>query len=154
MSKSEPWYVGRRAELLAEEFFWELGARFVADMTQSGVPIDHLAFFTGDDEAVQVIAVEVKSTETPVQDRFPFPTRVIARLQRLNIPSLLLVVDVKHNEVYFAWGSEAARPSGENGASCPVRVRKATEVEKAALRREIATLHAAPADPEFARPAA
>jgi hypothetical protein len=50
--------------------------------------------------------VEVKATEHPVDHFFVLDTKWHKRLAHSNVPSLLLVVDAKHNRLYYAWPSD------------------------------------------------
>ena|SRR5215471_2459873 len=123
------WYIGRRGELLAEEFLLELGATYVGALQQphdSG--LDCIALFAKDDGTPIVIAVQVKATEQDINVRSLLPPSLVQRLQHTNVPVLILLVNVKHNDIYFTWASDA-RPT--------TRLRQATPEEKAVLKQEI-----------------
>ncbi len=93
----------RRAELLAELFLQELEPRFVAQATVSDFLYDFFVGFQNPRGGMNTFAVEVKSTERPVNGEFKIPAKVHNLLANSNIPVLLLVIDVKENQLYYAW---------------------------------------------------
>jgi hypothetical protein len=103
MSNSRSDLVGRRAELLAELFFQELDPVFISKPTTSELGYDLLVGFSNDKAGINTFAVEVKSTERPPAARFPIERSVFDRLAHSNVPGLLLVVDVKRSQLYYAW---------------------------------------------------
>lgn len=94
---------GRRSELMAELFLQELGPEFVARSTADDFAFDFLVGFANKDGGVNTYAVEVKATEKPIKDTFCVPRDLFNRLAHSNIPLILLVVDVKRNQLYYAW---------------------------------------------------
>jgi PAS domain-containing protein len=105
VTKSRAELVARRAELTAELFLQDLDPVFVAQ------PSPDLAFhffvgFTNPRRGINLTAVEVKSTERQVHDRFPIHKRLYQRLANSNIPVLILVVDVKQNRLYYSWPTQ------------------------------------------------
>lgn len=128
--------IARRAELLAEVFFQELGATFIARPTTSDLGYDLLVGFPNDKAGVNTFAVEVKATEQPVRGRFPLERRTLDLLAHSNVPGMLLVTDVKRNRLYHAW----LRPSGGTGDArtlVPIPVLEVTDETKSALQRQL-----------------
>ena len=109
--------IGHRAELLAEMFLADCGAS-VTRSPSGG--FDFLAFFSPSEDDLQVIAVEVKSTESPIPKELAIDSKLLKRAARSNIPVLLLVVDVKQNKLGFAWIDQFA--SRANGAGHRTKV--------------------------------
>jgi hypothetical protein len=133
---NKTWYVEERGILLAGEFLLELGA-ISAAAPPVGIGFDYLAFFKSND-IVTIIAVEVKTTERQIKIRYTVPYSVLHRLQRLNIPALIIVVDVKQNDIYFTWVKDAAASlSTTSGHTISINLRKSTAEEREKLRQEI-----------------
>jgi Holliday junction resolvase-like predicted endonuclease len=139
--ENKAWYIGRRGELLAEEFLLELETTYVASLQQSDIGLDYVAFFSKDDGTPVIIAVEVKATEQEIKGRFVMQSSLLKRLRHLNVPVLIIVVDVKHNDIYFTWAQDAVPPEREDSlrrsAMCTISLRKATSEEKDLLKHEI-----------------
>jgi hypothetical protein len=111
--------ISRRGELLAEMFLTDCGAK----VTQAPFGrIDLLAFFESDHKAFQVAAVEVKAQETPLPHEFALDPAIIQRAAEFNIPTLLLVVDVKQNKLGFAWLDEFAKSHSHARRGSKVRI--------------------------------
>jgi hypothetical protein len=125
----------RRAELLAEVFFQELKPKFVTRPPTPDVGYDLLVGFPNDKSGINTYAVEVKSTEEAVGPRFPIERKAFNRIVHSNVPGMLLVVDVKHNRLYYAW----LRPNGEARGTATVSIPmiEVTEATKAELRRQL-----------------
>lgn len=109
--------ISRRAELLAEMFLEELGAKVT---NSPSLMADYLAFFESAPESVQIVAIQVEAIETPLPDVFPLKTSILNRAAGFNVPTLLLVIDVKLKRIAFAWLDEIART--------PERTAKKSEV--------------------------
>ena len=93
----------RRAELLAESFLTALNPKFIAKTPASDVPYDYLVGVAGKNGSVQTIAVEVKKTEGPLK-RYNFKKyNEVAMARKTNLPVMMLVADIKHNDVYLNW---------------------------------------------------
>ena len=101
-TQTQPGSIGRRAELLAELFLQDLKPEFVARPT-ADFGYDFFAGFRNPRGGINVIAVEVKSTEHLTKDFISLKKSTYDTLANSNIPVLLLVVDVKENDYYFAW---------------------------------------------------
>jgi hypothetical protein len=113
--------IGRRGELLAELFLQELEPEFVAQATAEDFAFDFLIGFANRRAGINSYAVEVKATEQPVADEYQIERPVFDRLANSNIPVLLLVVDVKRNELFFAWPTDQLKVTrGRNSVRVPV----------------------------------
>lgn len=99
--KSRVEMLGRRGQLLAELFLQELGAEFVARPT-TDLGYDFFVGFANPEGGVNMAAVEVKSTERPVQTPYVVDKTLFRRLANSNIPVLLLVANVKENRLFYA----------------------------------------------------
>ncbi len=142
--KEEAWYVGRRAELLAELFLQELGPDYLAQASGPGNPFDFLATFVAPHGTSRSIGVEVKATQREIGSHFRLssPESAIRGWQNSNIPVLLVVVDVKRSKVFFNWAQaigESASPAGASRktAGFAIPLREATDEEKERLKREL-----------------
>ena len=106
--------VGRRGELLAELFLQELGPEFVA-RPAADLGYDFFVGFENADGGVNVAGVKVIATDRPVQSPYPVQQQLFRRLANSNIPVLLLVADVKENQLFYAFpGSDP--PGGDPDA--------------------------------------
>jgi hypothetical protein len=135
--REEPWYVGRRAELLALQFLQELGASIwaVAEGAKDR-SFDAIASFLTKDQQSRIAAIEVKSTQQPVGKEFRFQENLkyIRASQHSNVPVLFLVVDVKQNQVYYGWARDIRYAPSPGNATQAVRC--TLPVVPAADRRE------------------
>ncbi len=100
IKQSKAQLIARRAELIAELFFQDLNADYVAQPA-SNAGYDFLVGFANTRGGTNNYIVEVKATERPVTSLFPLETKLYKRLANSNIPALLLVVDVKGNQVFY-----------------------------------------------------
>ena len=140
--QKETWYVARRGELLAEQFLIELKPDYVTPMRGGAdLGFDYVAFFTKPDKSPIAIAVVVKITESPINGRYPFPVSQLRQLRGGTLPVLVLVIDVKHNEMYFNWADQAVSPDQADAlnkrVSCTATLRPSTPEEQEKLRHEI-----------------
>src|SRR5688500_16471328 len=127
--------VARRAELLAELFLQEMDPTFVARPTRD-LTFDFFVGFQNPHDGINLTAVEVKSTERPVNGRFPISKRLYDRCANSNIPVLILVVDVKQNRLFYAWPS--AENSDANSAdTVTIRLEEIDEKTKKLLRKQL-----------------
>jgi hypothetical protein len=92
--------VGRRGELLVELFLEELSPAFLVQSTED-FAYDYLAGFTNRNGGVNTFAVKVKATEQPIR-QFRLPRSEYTQLASSNTPALLMVADVKHNQLFYA----------------------------------------------------
>jgi hypothetical protein len=95
-------FVARRAELLAELFLQGLDPVFLSRPTSAELGYDFLVGFANSQGGTNTFAVLVRATERPASSRFTVPRESFNRLTRSNIPGLLLVVDAKHNQLFYA----------------------------------------------------
>jgi hypothetical protein len=112
--------IDRRAELLAELFLQDLEAEFVAQAAMTDFVFDFFIGFPNPEGGINTFAVEVKSTERPINGSFAIPANVYRRLAHSNIPVLLLVIDVKDNVIYYAWPGDHPDLTGLNSVKIPV----------------------------------
>lgn len=127
----------RRGELMAELFLQELAPEFVAQPTTEDFGFDFLIGFANKEGGVNTYAVEVKATEQPVRDAFRVRRDLFNRLVHSNIPLILLVVDVKHNLLYFSWPSpDTEIKPNSNTVSLPLTL--VDGQSRAALREQMA----------------
>lgn len=140
-SRDKAWYVERRGELLVQQFLLDLGARHVSSLQSSDLGLDYLAFFSRDDRSLRAIGVEAKATEREINGRFPVAAALLRRLEESNLPILLVVADVKRNEIYFEWlhDSPLLRPTGtgRQPSTYTLKVRRLTTEERGRLLDEI-----------------
>jgi hypothetical protein len=68
-------------------------------------PFDSIAVFHTKEKKPRLVAVEVKATDQPVDKEYRFPAqpKTIVALRHSKVPVLILVVDVKRNEVFYGW---------------------------------------------------
>jgi hypothetical protein len=108
--RAEPWNVVRqRGELLANLFLEDLGASvWVMKGREDVGPFDLIAFFPTDEQKLRVAGVKVRATQEPVgkEYRFQAGPETIRALQHSNVPVLILVVNVKRNEIFYGWARE------------------------------------------------
>jgi hypothetical protein len=100
--KSQADMIGRRGELMAELFLQDLNPSFVAKPT-SDFGYDFYLGVQNADGGINNYAVQVKATSRPVPSRFPLNMKLFKLLTHSNIPGLLIVADVKHNKLFYAW---------------------------------------------------
>lgn len=137
-AKSHAEMVARRAELLVELFLQDLGATFVSDpRTDTGY--DFIVSFPNREGGKNFSAVEVKATERPVRDFYPLDAKWYERLTRSNIPSLLMVVDTKHNRLYHSWPGEGEIKVDADAARVRVPVLPIDDSMKAQIRKRLAS---------------
>ena len=142
--KNKAWYIARRGELLAQEFLLELEPCSLSPMQDLDLGIDYMAFFQKADGTIVVTAVEVKATEREIKDRYSYSSAQAKRLLSMNIPVLILVIDVKATTVYFNWIRNAIssdqREMLDKTSTCSITLRTSTEQERQQLKREILNL--------------
>jgi hypothetical protein len=112
---SNPDYVVRRSELLAELFLQDLKPTFLSRPTRD-IGVDFFIGFNNSRGGINTFGVEVKGTQQPISTSFALDEKTYRRLANSNVPVCLLVVDAKQNRMFYAW---AERDSGgsRNGAS-------------------------------------
>lgn len=142
------WYVEERGTLLAESFLLGLGPHELRILRNSEVGFDYVAFFSKLDSAPVLVGVATIATEQEVNDDYPFQVAQLKRLQKSNIPILIVVLDVKRNEIYFNWAQDAIQENYKGLLSrrseLPIKLRKATLEEVEKLKQEINAKSAIP----------
>ncbi|MFN0056085.1 MAG: DUF4365 domain-containing protein [Planctomycetales bacterium] len=113
--------IARRGELLAEMFLNDCGAK-ITDLPSFEYGIDHLAFFETGAKSFQVVAVQVKTIESPIPAEIRVDADLVHRAAQSNIPTLLLVVDVKQNKFGYAWLEEFATSNAAPRRGTKVRI--------------------------------
>jgi Domain of unknown function (DUF4365) len=127
--------VGRRAELMAELFLQDLEPTFLARPT-TDLGYDFFVGFSNPRGGINTTGVVVKATPQRVPARFPVDIRSYHRLANSNIPGLFLVVDVKHNRLFYAWpASDEHVGNGRHTIALPVS--EIDDVSKVQLRRRL-----------------
>ena len=129
----------RRGALMAELFLQELGATYIAKSNAPDFPFDFFIGFTTATGGLNTYAVEVRATEQLVAGHYALRGRLVDYLAQSNIPVLLLVVDVKRNRLYYAWGNSIASAPRSNGGNPTVTVPvcELDDHTKTALRHEL-----------------
>lgn len=97
----EKTFRGRRAELMAELFLQELNPAFVAKTDNIDFGVDFILGFKNDSGGINVVFVEVKSTESTLRQDVKVSRNQFKILSNSNVPGLVLVVDVKTNSYYY-----------------------------------------------------
>ncbi len=115
------WYVADRGELLAQLFLTDLNPMSVSHGTKDD-PFDYTVTFASPDGVLRLIVVEVKATERPIKEKYAFRADVIRRLASVNVPVLLLVVDVKNNAIYYTWARMAAELLSQDAEATTLQV--------------------------------
>lgn len=135
------WYVEERGTLLAESFLLRLCPHELRIIRNSEVGFDYVAFFSKLDSAPVLVGVATKATEQEVNGGYAFQVAQLKRLQNSNIPILILVLDVKRNEIFFNWAQDAIPEKYKRAlnrrSAIPIELRKATSEEVEKLKQEI-----------------
>lgn len=98
--------ISRRGELMAELFLQELQPLFIARAEASEFVFDYFVGFKNEQGGINAIGVEVKATDMPIRETYQLPTRTYELFEHSNVPVLLLVVNVKENNLYYAFPSD------------------------------------------------
>lgn len=140
MSKnsSQASLIGRRAELMAELFFQSLDAAYVARF-EPDLDYDLVVGFLNPKGGIDNLAVEVKATKQVSDLSFRVSKKVHDRLAYSNTPAILLVADVKHNRLYYAWLRPNETTDDSDGDTLAVRLTEIDDAAKTRLRAELAS---------------
>ena len=105
--QKKPWFVGERAEALAGLFLLDMNPDYLGKPVAGHAPYDFLVTFTRTDKSLITVAVEVKGTERPLINphRLLLPRGQVQAMENSNTPFLIVVVDVKRNDIGFNWAS-------------------------------------------------
>jgi hypothetical protein len=129
--------VGRRAELIAELFLQDLDPKFISRPTSPEIGYDLLVGFHNDKGGTNTFAIQVKSTEQSSPSRYVINRNVFNRMIHSNVPTLLLVADVKQNSLCYAWLKSSNGIKGQRTVSVqltPVNVVSKKELYKQLTR--------------------
>jgi hypothetical protein len=144
MTKHE--IIWRRGKLLAELFLQDLQPQNLMEVSDNPI-FDYFAGFRTKAGALITIGVQVKATEQPIRDAYPLQVSRprLEDFTNSNIPVLFLIVDVKENQIFFAWASaidprKAAHTTALRVVKLPVK--KADAPARAQLMHEIEALAA------------
>ena len=101
--------IGRRGDLLAELFLQEFNPAYLARPADDvdGIEYDYFIGFSNPRGGLNTYGVEVQATEHPVRDKYRLDRTAFEKLAFANIPSMLLVIDVKQNELFYSWLTES-----------------------------------------------
>lgn len=100
-AESHAQMIGRRGDLLAELLLQEFNPAFVARATDE-LGYDFFMGVPNERGGINITAVQVKATEKRVSPRYRIGRRLYQSLANSNVPVLLLVVDVKRNQLFYA----------------------------------------------------
>jgi len=128
---------------MAELLLNELGASSILRPAAQNVAYDLLVGFSNKQAGVNTFAIEIKATERPVQECYRMRFDSYARLANSNIPSMLLVVDVKRNRMYYAWLT--ARNENKSKQVVSISLNELNEVEKQKLKKQLEAVKGEPA---------
>lgn len=119
---------------MVELFLQDLNPQFISRPTQD-LGYDLLVGFPNDKGGVNTFAVEVKPVERPPGRGFPFQRRAFDRIAHSNLPAILLVADVKHNKLYYAWLT-SRNPDGGGSNTVTVPLTEVDEVTQEELKQQ------------------
>jgi hypothetical protein len=88
-------------------------------------------------EGINSYAIEVKGTAKPVSSKYRVHASTFKRLANSNIPALLLVVDVKENNLFYSWIENEAIQEHEGKVSFSLPVIKLDELSKNELLKKL-----------------
>lgn len=141
--KAKPWFIGERAEALAGLFVLDLEPDYLGKPNSPSAPYDMIATFERPDGGLISIAIEVKGTEKPLAD----PFRVLLSrsqmhaVEKSNIPFVIVVVDVKTNDIGFNWANRLVNRDGRvlmtSHGRYDLPIRRNTQDERLRFREEI-----------------
>jgi hypothetical protein len=135
-TNSQAQFIGRRGELMAELFLQDIGASVVA-RPHADIGYDFVVGFPNASGGIDFGAIEVKSTEHPVADSFPLGVRWCKLLAHTNVPTLLLVADVKRNRMYYGevWPKQLRKHRGSG--TIQVQVMEVDDASKKRIRQHL-----------------
>ena len=94
--------VHRRGELMVQLFLQDLAPGYIGK-PQSDFGYDFIIGIPNASGGINTTAVITKATERPVPNKFQLAKDVHKIIAYSNIPVLLLVANVKQNQLYYAW---------------------------------------------------
>jgi hypothetical protein len=129
--------IDRRGELLAELFLQDLQPEFIAKPS-TDLGYDLFVGFRNSKAGLNVIAVEVKSTEKMVRDRIQVKKSLYDRWSNSNIPVLLLIVNVKDNKLFYHWPTPEISRESQSLVTLTVQATEIDEANRKQLRDRLA----------------
>jgi hypothetical protein len=138
-AESHAQMIGRRGELLAELLLQDLTPTFVA-RSPDDLGYDFFIGLPNSRGGINIAAVQVKATEKPVKPRFRIARRSYESLANSNVPVLLLVVDVKRNQLFYAMPGQDASADHGTAETVLVHLAEIDDDVKQELRSRLAAL--------------
>ncbi|HEY2858633.1 MAG TPA: DUF4365 domain-containing protein [Terracidiphilus sp.] len=120
--------------MLAELFLQDLEPSYLG-RPNSDIGFDFLIGFNNANGGVNTFGVEVKETEQFGSSSFPLDKHAYRRFANSNVPTFLLVVDVKKNRLFYAW-PENGKGSGTH-SRIKVPVVEVNDRTKVLLRNKL-----------------
>jgi hypothetical protein len=120
-------------------FLQEIGSRFVARPTRTDLGFDFLVGFPNRRGGVNFTVVEVKATGQSIRGKYKISTTQLARWMNSNLPTLVLIVDVKNNDIYWAWPAAPSTPRTADHTMVVVPVIKDDVTSRESLRNVLAS---------------
>jgi hypothetical protein len=139
IQRKAPDYVERRARLIAELMLEDLGAAVIARHDEADFLFDYLAGFKNAAGGMNTIGVELKAVEGAPGPTVELTKKVANRIAGSNTPTLLLVIDVKHNQLWYAWSNDldSRLRDRAGGSRYSIPVRELTEEAQVVLKGEL-----------------
>ncbi len=106
---------------MAENLLLELGALDVVKV-EARISLDYFAFFPNVDGSINIYAVEVKATEHGPGEHFLLDSKRYDELRCLNVPSLLIVANVKDTTLHVTLLGTGNQESPRTSARTKLRV--------------------------------
>ena len=98
---------------------------------------DFFVGFLNHHGGITTTAVQVKATERPVKGSFSIERKLYERWAYSNIPVLILLVDVKRNQMFYAWPSPKETGGSPHAKSISIPVTQIDEQTKELLHRRL-----------------
>jgi hypothetical protein len=141
-----PWYVTKRGELLTKQLLFELAPDDLIYTGDHAEPLfNYMALFLKPDGSPVTIAITVKATEEEIEGAYPFKVSDLEKFKNSNIPVLILVIDVKRNQLFLNWAKNATVPEQKDSLNpeqfISVSLRQGTPEEIQNLKQEIMAIH-------------
>lgn len=140
--------IRQRGELLTELFLEDLNASFIAQPSseefQKGVGYDLLVGFSNGSGGVNHYAVRFDTRESQPPLHYPLPKELykgLAQLAYSNIPALLLVIDVKHNHIFYAWITPDKLEEPQDSRTINILLTEVDDTVKKQLRDQLTSSH-------------
>lgn len=137
MSSQHSRLVARRGQLMAELLLLDLGAKRIFRQTNDDPECEYRVIFEKEKEDPNTLTVKLKSTVRPPGKRIQLERSEFEGLppSNCNLQPLLIVADVKQNQMHYAWLPTAI--TSAKGARISVPLIFLDDSKKAALKRKI-----------------